>query len=196
MTDRKKGGATVKNRDELALKWQKFCEGENSALEEIMESVSDSLLYFVLRLVKNIWCAEDIVADTFAGLILSKKKFRGDSSFKTYLFSAARHRAIDYIRKHAREIPSEIDERSLVDCETLEARLIESERHAHLHIAMNELTEKYRQVLYLVYFEELSAEESAKIMKLSRKQTENLIFRARRALKTILEKDGYDYENL
>lgn len=186
----------MKNRDELALKWQEFCEGENSALEEIMESVSDSLLYFVLRLVKNIWCAEDIVADTFAGLILSKKKFRGDSSFKTYLFSAARHRAIDYIRKHARDIPSEIDERSLVDCETLEARLIESERHAHLHSAMNELTEKYRQVLYLVYFEELSAEESAKIMKLSRKQTENLIFRARRALKTILEKDGYDYENL
>ena len=49
---------------------------------------------------------------------------------------------------------------------------------------------------YLVYFEELSAEESAKVMKLTRKQTENLIFRARCALKAILEKDGYDYENL
>ena len=186
----------MKSGDELAIKWQKFCSGDNSALEEIMESVGDSLLYFVLRLVKNIWCAEDIVADTFAALILSKKRFRGDSSFKTYLFSAARHRAVDYIRKNARQIPTEIDERSLVDCETLEARLIESERHERLHSAMNELSESYRQVLYLVYFEELSAEESAKIMKLTRKQAENLIFRARRALKAILEKDGYDYENL
>ena len=65
-----------------------------------------------------------------------------------------------------------------------------------LHSAINELNEKYRQVLYLVYFEEMSAEESSKVMKLTRKQTENLIFRARCALKAILEKDGYDYENL
>ena len=186
----------MKNGDLLSERWQAFCDGDSSALEDIIKNVGDSLLYFVLRLVKNTWCAEDIVSDTFASLIVKKKKFRGDSSFKTYLFAAARHRAIDYIRKNTKEISLELSEASLTDCETLEARLIEGEMHAHLHSAMNELSSDYRQALYLVYFEEMSAEEAAKVLKKSRKQTENLIFRARRALKAILEKDGYDYENI
>lgn len=186
----------MKTKDALNASYQRFCEGDNSAFEEIVRSTSDSLLYFVLRFVKSIWVAEDIVSDTFANLIIKKKKFRGESSLKTYLFSVARNRAIDHIRKNSREVPTEFDEQTAVDLETLEARLIEGEMHAHLHAAINELSEDYRQALYLVYFEEMTAEEASRVLKKSRKQTENLIFRARRALKAILEKDGYDYENL
>ena len=191
-----KGEMTVKNKDALSVSFARFCEGDNEAFEEIVRSVGDSLLYFVLRFVKNTWIAEDIVSDTFANLIAGKKKFRGESSLRTYLFAVARNRAVDYIRKNSREIPTEFDEQTAVDCETLEARLIESEMHAHLHAAISELSEDYRQALYLVYFEEMTAEEASKVLKRSRKQTENLIFRARSALKAILEKDGYDYENI
>ena len=61
---------------------------------------------------------------------------------------------------------------------------------------MSELCENYRAVLYLVYFENMTADQAAYVMKKSKKQTENLIFRARKTLRAILEKDGYGYENI
>lgn len=42
----------------------------------------------------------------------------------------------------------------------------------------------------------MTADQAAYVMKKSKKQTENLIFRARKALRAILEKDGYGYENI
>ncbi|MBQ9557203.1 MAG: hypothetical protein IJU94_01200 [Clostridia bacterium] len=50
--------------------------------------------------------------------------------------------------------------------------------------------------MYLTYFEGMSHEETAKAMKKSRKQTENTIFRARRALRALLEKEGFTDENI
>ena len=42
----------------------------------------------------------------------------------------------------------------------------------------------------------MSHEDVARAMKKSRKQTENVIFRARRALRALLEKEGFTYENI
>ena len=61
---------------------------------------------------------------------------------------------------------------------------------------MEELCEEYRVALYLVYFEGMSHEEVARAMKKSRKQTENTVFRARRALRALLEKEGITCENV
>ena len=61
---------------------------------------------------------------------------------------------------------------------------------------MRELKPEYFQVLYLVYFEDFSNKEIATIMKKNKRQIENLIYRAKNALKSELEKEGFEYENL
>lgn len=183
----------MKSEDALILSWRRFLDGEDEGFAEIVRETSDSLLYFVLGLVKNSWIAEDIVSDTFAELIFRRKRFRGDSALKTYLFAIGRNRAIDYIRKTSRELSvPDFTAEAASDSETLEARIITGERNRQLHAAMGELCEDYRQVLYLVYFEDMSAEAAARVMKRSRKQTENLIYRAKKALRAILEADGFE----
>ena len=61
---------------------------------------------------------------------------------------------------------------------------------------METLNPDYRQVLYLTYFEELSNSEAARVMKKSCRQIENLLYRAKQALRSKLEKEGFEYERL
>ena len=58
------------------------------------------------------------------------------------------------------------------------------------------LLPQYSEVLYLAYFELLSIPEIADVTKKSVKQVSNLLYRAKSALKEILEKEGFEYEEL
>ena len=61
---------------------------------------------------------------------------------------------------------------------------------------MRKLKPEYRQVLWLIYFEEFSTKEAAAVMKKSVHNTETLAYRARMSLRKQLEMEGFDYENL
>jgi len=50
--------------------------------------------------------------------------------------------------------------------------------------------------LWLVFFEGVSRSEVCLIMRKSNKQVENLMFRAKLSLRSILEKEGFEYEEL
>ena len=61
---------------------------------------------------------------------------------------------------------------------------------------MGSLRQEYLQVLYLTCLEGMTNAEAAKIMRKTRRQIENLHYRAKLALKAQLEKEGFVYENL
>ena len=60
---------------------------------------------------------------------------------------------------------------------------------------MRKLSGDYYSVLWLKYFENMQVKEIAAIMRKSEGAVKVLLTRARQALKTQLEKDGFDYEN-
>ena len=177
--------------------YREWLDGSEDALAAIIREYRDPLTHFICSIVRNYTDAEEIASDTFVQLALKKKTFRGDSAFRTYLFAIGRNRAVDLVRKRERrgEIIGESPE-DRADGEMLDAQILRTERDAHLHSAISELCEDYRTVLYLVYFEDMNAESAGKVMKKNRKQTENLLYRAKKALRAILEKDGYGYEGL
>ena len=71
-----------------------------------------------------------------------------------------------------------------------------------MHRAIEKLSEDYRAAVYLIFFEELSYEQAAKVLGKSKKQIDNLIYRAaikgiNTELNTDIEKafsDDYTYE--
>ena len=65
-----------------------------------------------------------------------------------------------------------------------------------LYKALDGLKNEYAQVLYLRFFEELSNEDCAGIMGKSKRQIENMMYQAKKALRTELEKEGFVYEDL
>ena len=60
---------------------------------------------------------------------------------------------------------------------------------------MKGLNHDYYQVLYLMYFEDLDTEGIAVVMHKSKRQIGDLIYRAKKSLKSILEKAGFHYED-
>jgi RNA polymerase sigma-70 factor (ECF subfamily) len=72
----------------------------------------------------------------------------------------------------------------------LEDQLQLQEQQRLVHEALAKLPQEMSAVLHLIYFEELSYEDAAKVMKKSRKQVDNLIYRGKKELRQILGKEA------
>lgn len=61
---------------------------------------------------------------------------------------------------------------------------------------MKKIKPEYQQVLWLIYFEEFNHKEVAKIMSKTVHGIDTLVYRARKSLRSELEKEGFTYEKL
>ena len=183
--------------DHGAASYRRFLDGDDNGFVEIVRVYNDGLILYLNSFVNNISVADELAEDAFVKLGVKKPRYTGKSSFKTWLYAIGRNIAIDYIRKKAKEKTIPLD-----DCaehteeELLESRYIRQEEKIMLHRAMNNLKPEYRQVLWLVYFEEFSHREVAKIMRKSVHAIESLVSRARQSLRTKLHEEGFEDENL
>ena len=183
--------------DNGASSYRRFLSGDKEGLSEIVRSYNDGLILYINSLVHNISDAEELAADVFAELIAYKPKYSGKSTFKTWLFAIARHTAVDHIKHISRYASEPIDEMySISDSSDLEKQYLAEERKIQLHHAIAKLSPDYSQVLYLTYFEDFSNAETAVIMKKSKRQIEKLLYNAKQSLRKILEKEGFEYEEL
>ncbi len=178
--------------------YHRFLNGEDEGLTLIIKDYKDGLILYLNNYVNNIYIAEDLMQETFYKIAVKKPKFQGKSSFKTWLYAIGRNLAIDYLRRNKKALITPIDdvENYIKDETDIESLYIKGERKIILHKALITLKPEYKQVLWLVFFDCFSIDETALVMNKSKKQTENLFFRAKQALKTTLEKEGIEYEEL
>ena len=178
--------------DNGASSYRRFLKGDESAFDEIMKELFDNLVFFIDRYVHDIHAAEDIAIDAFSDLVVNKHRYNFKVTLKTYLFMLGRSRALNYI-KHRKVINfvelTEADNIS-AEQETLEEIILLDERKRIVNNALNSLPDDMRVVVHLIYFEDLSYDEAAKVMKKNRKQVDNLLYRAKKELRIILGKDG------
>lgn len=174
--------------------YRRFLAGEKSAFDEIILMYRNSLEVFINSYVHNIYAAEDLAADTFVYVLTHKNQYNFSISIKSYLYMIGRSRAIDYLRRAKRHTMESLDVCTEADLEadtmSVQDMVINDERSKMIHDALMELPEDMRTVVYLVYFEELSYKEIAKIMKISTKKVDNLNYRGKAKLKEILGKES------
>lgn len=176
--------------------YRRFINGEEKAFDELMDLYHDGLILFINKIVGNYSVAEELAADCFVDLLIHKKRFHGNSDFRTYLYSIGRHKAIDYVRKDSKKkivYPEELPE--IENDERIEEQFIEDETKRALHNAISKLGKDYQAAVYLIFFEELSYDQAAKVLGKNKKQIDNLIYRAKSALKKILTEGGSNSEN-
>ena len=178
--------------DNGAGSYRRFLDGDESAFDSIMEELFRGLVFFIHGYVHDIHAAEDLAIDTFSDLIVRKHRYNFKVTLKTYLYMVGRSRALDYIKHNQCLRFTELSEaRTVTDDEmSLEEMVLADERKRRVHAAMEKLSTDMREVIHLIYFEEMTYEEAAKIMKKNRKQIDNLLYRAKKELRIILGKDG------
>lgn len=184
--------------DNDASSYHRFLDGDDEGLAEIVRDFKDGLILYLNRFVKNLYTAEELAEDTFFRLMIKRPRFSGKSSFKSWLYAIGRNVAIDRVRHDSgiSEKPIEDFETYLADEYSLERAHIKEERRIEVRRALDRLPLEYRQILWLVYFEDFSNKEASVIMRKSDRQIRNLLYRAKLSLKNELEKEGFVYEEL
>lgn len=160
--------------------------------EQLISDNRERLIFFINRYVRDLAAAEEIAIDALAEFLVSRK-WDGTASVRTYLFTIGRSRAIDYLRRRnrrrARE--TELDERSAVaEEEAVFSDIIADERRRILSAAMAKLPEDMRAAVHLVYFEDMTYAEAARILRKNVKQVDNLLYRAKAELRRIIGEEG------
>lgn len=178
--------------DNGASSYRRFLDGDESAFDEIMKELFYPLVFFVNRYVQDVHTAEDIAMDVFSELIVHRHRYHFKVSLKTYLFMLGRSRALDCLRHRKVLNMVELSEAVHTDDGTpaLEELVLTDERKQAVNAALAQLPEQLRTVVHLIYFEDLSYEEAAAVMKKNRKQVDNLLYRAKKELRIMLGKDG------
>ena len=169
--------------------YRRYLDGDESAFEEIMLAYRDSLTFFIHRYVRDLDAAEDIAIDVFTDLVVHPKRYNFETKLKTYLFMLGRSRALNYIKWRQRRQKLE-QSAMLPEEEELSERLRASERQEVVRQALSQLPLSMREAVELVYFQGLSYQEAGKILKKNAKQVDNLLYRAKGALRSLLGKEG------
>ncbi len=144
----------------------------------------DSILHFVLRQLHDKFLAEEITQDVFMDFIEGIRDFHRQSSLKTYLYSIAKNKIIDVIRKKKIKkilfsaMPSYIVEglKTVLIDEDIEKK----ELSIKIKKVFRALPNDYRVVLRLKYIEGEKVKAIAHKLSLGFKAAESLIFRARK----------------
>ena len=178
--------------DNAACSYRRFLDGDEAAFDEIIHELFDHLVFFVDRYVRDTHAAEDIAIDVFSDLVIHRSRYNFRVTLKTYVFMLGRSRALNYIKRRNRFRTAELSEAesAVADRLLLEEQFLQGERNRLLNDALAALPEDMKAAIHLVYFEELSYEEAAAVMKKNKKQVDNLLYRAKNALRTALGKEG------
>lgn len=178
--------------DNGASSYRRYLDGEEEAFDSLVKEYYGPLVLFLTGYVREPSVAEDIAMDAFADLIVHRHRYDFRVSFRTYLYMLGRSRALNYIKRSKILSFTPLDEAEpLVDpVPTLEDAFVTKERNRELAEALNSLKRDQQEVIRLVYWQGFSCEEAARVMGKSRKQVYNLLFRAKNALKAVLEEKG------
>lgn len=138
---------------------------------------------------------EDLTNEVLTQTIEKVKsgEFRGESKIGTFIYTIASRRIVDYIRdktRIARRFPVESDSPSAQD------RLETEERLRDLTAAVLALPPKYREVLELLYYRELSREETARRLGLSPARVSERVHYARKLLEKSIRRAAGSFSAL
>ena len=178
-------------------RYRRFLEGDDNGLREIIDIYYNGLILYINGIVNDQSETKDIVQETFVKLAIKKPKFNKKYEFKTWLFTIARNVAYNYLNRYrSRLSDNQVDDYIMLsDGTDVEKEFLRTSQNIQLHRAMKKLNPDYFQVLYLMYFEGINTDEIAVVMHKTKRQIGNLLYRAKKSLKSELEKAGFQYDN-
>jgi RNA polymerase sigma-70 factor (ECF subfamily) len=149
--------------------------GDAAALRAVYLLHVDSVVRYARYLLQDREDAEEVAVDTFVRAFRSAEEFRGAAGLRSWLFSIARNRCIDRLRQPRLQLV-EISE-------GLDVPAAQGADHADIRAAFSQLSEEYREVLFLCDVEEWTAREAAAVLSLTEEAVKSRLYRARRALR-------------
>lgn len=173
--------------------WADLLKGNQSALKQIYMDYHKSLFQYGIRILLDEEATKDCLHNLFVKIWTNHKKLSQTNNIKYYLMSALRNEIINYKTRENRydHNHTELEVFKLdfsVETEYIRKEEINEQTH-QLTEAMNRLTPRQKEIIYLRYFEELDYPQIAEMMDVTVKGAYKLSARALEALKEIMQVD-------
>src|SRR5579884_3331411 len=161
---------------------------DRDALSELCTRYQTVLFRYLCQLVGQRELAEEILQDTLVAVWKSASQFEGRSSVQTWLIGIARRQAHNTLRRRKLPLADESEMEGLIAPDP------EPEDFTLANIARDELVEAFRklapahrEVLVLIFLQELSYQETATILNVPIGTVKSRLSNAKRALRTLLD---------
>jgi RNA polymerase sigma-70 factor, ECF subfamily len=162
-------------------------QGEVISFEHLVVRYQKRLVNFSFRITGIKEMAEDIVQESLVKVYKNIDKVNTSKKFSTFIFEITKNTAIDYIRKSKKEIS--LENIVLYDEEVdIYDRMSSDEETRNLKSALKKIDERYRIILTLYYFDDLSYDKIASKLKLPINTVRTHLRRAKEKLKSELAK--------
>ncbi|MDH4223311.1 MAG: sigma-70 family RNA polymerase sigma factor [candidate division Zixibacteria bacterium] len=192
MAEKEFKAQNAETEDKLIAKAKR---GDVYSFERLVEKYQKKIYYLALRMTKSHDAADDLAQESFIKAFYSLKSFKEGYSFSAWVYRICMNLTINYLKRQKFTLPeSQLKEGSLESLsDTVKADSIN-------HLAKKELMEKieqeieslpveFKSTFILRTYENLSYEEIAQALKISRGTVMSRLFRARERLKKNLK--GY-----
>lgn len=188
---------TEKSKRDYLLLREALDHGNQQAYAELLRLYRNPIYYMLLKMMNNPNDAEDLTMEAFGKAFKNLDQYSPEFAFSTWLFKIAANNCIDFMRKK-NSMPNCIDqdlfnlEINLNDVnggmpDTPEERIIEKQKIIMLRNAVDQLRPKYKELIDLRYFKELSYEEISKELGISMNNVKIQLFRAKEMLAGIMQ---------
>ena len=169
--------------------YKEFLNGNEEAFNNIIRKYRKPLISFIMRFIKNIEVAEDIAQDTFVYVLMNKTEYDFKYSLKTYLYTIAKCRAINYLKRERKVVS--YDEAYMREKEEvyIDEDLIKEENKKEIYEAIGKLKKSYQIVIYLKDIEGLKYKEISRILNKTVPQLKMMTHRARKSLEKTMRKE-------
>lgn len=162
--------------------------GHHEKFADLVERYQVPLIHFLRRTLGLDEDVFDCAQEAFLAAYRNLSRYSEEHPFRAWLYTIARNKALDLLRKRRREVPLILDE-NLVDDQPLpEEVCLVKEQAAMLAEVLNELPEHYGQALYLRFHQELSYEEIALVLAVPVSRVKTYLHRGKEKLRQRLER--------
>jgi RNA polymerase sigma factor (sigma-70 family) len=164
---------------------------DQKAYAELLHRYKESVFFMMMKMCNNKDDAEDLTIEAFGRAFKKLEQYSPDFAFSTWLFKIASNNAIDFLRRKKQKFAISLDNRSensesgdyssSIKSVTLdpEESFIRKQKIENIRVLVDNLKPKYKEMIELFYFQELSHEEISKKLDLPIGTIKAQLFRAR-----------------
>jgi len=154
----------------------RIADRDRGAFHLFYERHRGRVFHFAVSITRSPDLAEEVLQETMTAVWNGAKRFKGQSKVTTWLLGIAKNQAYNLLRREdrGRRLPDAWDRRP--DPST------EVERSVHVERALDALPEAQREVLHLVFYENLTVEEMAELLGIPEGTVKSRMYHARRNL--------------
>ena len=175
------------NQSDIAL-WEAYQKGDHDSFALLFRRYYEPLVQYGSKLTSNNDLLEDCIQELFTELWQNKSQTQVQS-VKAYLFKSLKYKMY---RAHQRKTPTSFNENytdvlfELSHENLLVGKEQDAEKTKRVLGALDQLSNRQKEIIYLKFYQELSYEEVSEIMNINYQAARNLLYQSIKSLKKLL----------